>query len=320
MLNLHAFAFAIRPLVPDPVQRDDAADGFALAAPRDRLLPFCLSRPASARRLDCAYLIDADTGTVVLTLDTAPGPPTPSMGLAYQKYTQAGTDYFVYFGALIPDMPELACGRALRLVVDEWQSARFRPQDITAALDVSWYHPGPLGDAAYGTGFRQRLLVPGGLLRYSEPLREQTVSKNPATGESRTDFVALTRAGTFTTGPVPQFVVEALQAAEAHAQFALDGEALKLSAVKATEFGADAGRWTVALTVLDRQVLLRAGCPTPPLEPVAPDPGYSPARWRCGDGSDTAADWTDVAGQTRCQQDAEADWADTGQTRCQQDA
>lgn len=316
MLNLHAFPFAVSPALPDPVQRDDAPDGFALAVPPDRLPPFVLTRRASARRIDCVRLIDADTGTLVLQLDPTPGTPTPTRGLAYQKFTDAGTDYLVYFGAILPDVT-LPC-RRLRLEVDEFLSAVFLPHPAAGLLLAEWYHPGPLAGLPYGTGLRQRLYVPGGLVRYADPKEERTVTKDPDSGQERVDFVALTRQGTFTTAPVPQYLVEALQAARAHRFFSVEGEAVELEGVKPTAFGEDAGRWSVEVTVKDRQVLLSSGCAAPALVPVLPPADYAPARWRCGDPFDTHPDWTDT-GDTRCQQDATATWVDTGSTRCQQE-
>lgn len=317
MLNLHAFPFAVLPAVPDPVERNDSPDSFALLAPPDRFLPFVLSRPAQAsRRLDCARVIDADTGAVVLTLNVAPATPTPVLGLAYQKYSANGTDYFVYFGAIVPSM-SLPCGPRYRLVVDEFQSAAFTAlPSLTDCLLAEWYHVGPLQDAPYGTGLRQRLYIPGGLLRFAEPRQDKAVTKDAVTFTERVDFLALTRAATFTTGPVPTFLAEALHGAQAHTSFLVNGQAYALDAVKAAEFSPDSGRYVVEVTVKEQQVLIRRGCPPPVLVAEAVPEGFTSAAWRC-DPSSTQADYQDT-GAIRCVQDGGATWTDTGNTRCQQ--
>lgn len=320
MLNLHVFPFSLTPALPDVDPPGTDAPAFALPSPADRLLPFVLQRPSdTSRRLDCARIVDADTGATIRTLDLNPVLPTPDYGLAYEKYTgpaDGGTDYFVYFGAIIPKLQLTPCQR-YRLVVDEFASAVFSPlpaSELETALRVEWYHPGPLAGVPYGTGLRQRLYVPGAALRFAAPREEKEVRKDAITGAETVDFLALTRAATFTTEPLPAWLVEAVFAAKAHALLEVDGQRLTGLTVKETVFGAD--RLTLELTAYDTQVLVARAC-VPPVMAAVPADDYEPHGYLCGL-PDNQPHWQDD-GYTECAQDQGPDWQDDGYTECKQD-
>ncbi|KAA9333413.1 hypothetical protein F0P96_10615 [Hymenobacter busanensis] len=305
MLNPHTFPFAAagRPL-PDAELPACAEQPYSLPAPADRFLPFCLTRPANpARRLDCARVVRADTGAVLVTLSLTGG----TYPLDVEKRTDGQTDYFLYYGAIVPGL-SLPCGIPLRLVVDEFTSVRFSAiADLSGYLLLEWYHDGPLAGIPYGAGMRQRLYVEAGALRFGPPRQDIEETQDKATGTKRTDFLALTRTATFTVPPAASYLVQAVHAARAHRYFEAGGLPLAVTDTKQSDFGTDVCRWTLDVTVEDVDVLVARGCPAPlPVLDVAP---YTPRPYVCGDTSDVAPDWQRKHPvETECEQDAAPEW------------
>jgi hypothetical protein len=302
------------PLVPYPGLAPELAlrsgmgawEPYGLAAPSDRLLPFVLSRrllASNSRWLNCAWIINADSGQRVETLVPTGAPQTggnvPALGLVLQKQLDQanGADYFLYDGALVPGLA-LPCGVPLRLIVDNaYQSPLFYAVAPAAALhqthlQLDWYHDGPLAGVPYGRGFRQRLYVDNGALQFGEPRTEKVSSKNPDSGAEVLQSLSQYAVRTFVVAPAPTYLAEAVSVAQAPKFFLADDEAWRLTTVKATAVGPDGGRWVLSCTLEDQTPLLRRGCHQWPLDLETYDPATDvPRGWRCGDESDTASDF-----------------------------
>jgi hypothetical protein len=307
MLNPHTF-----PLVPYPGHAPEEAplsgmggwDAYAQLAPPDRFLPFVLARaiaPSNSAWVNCAWVVNVELGEVLQVLvPTAASEAAQDYGLIFTHYqdTAAGIEYFVYNGAAVQalDMP---CGLNLRLVVDNaWQSPLFTPRaDLaTTCLALEWWHPAPLSGVPYGGGLRQRFYVENGALQYQAARDDKETSKDPATGAERIDFLAKWRTASLSVAPVPAYLSEAFDAAPAHEFFEVGGEAWRLTAVKDSQAGGDGGRWGLALTLEQQQVLVRRNCQALALAPIAYNPDAPPRGWRCGDNTDTLADIVRTSG------------------------
>lgn len=321
MLNPYPY-----PLVPYPGLAPELAvrsamggwGPYAQPAPADRFLPFVVTRTldlANSRWLNCARVEHADTGALITTLTPVgyTGAAGNDFDLPFRKYTDEahGVEHFVYFGGIVQALA-LPCGVPLRLVVDtEWQSPRFHAvPDLSGFLLLEWWDNGPANGVPYGTGFRQRLYVENAALQFTEPTTEKETTKNAATGEERIDYLAKTNNAAFTVPLVPAYLAEAVSGAEASAHLEIDGQAWQAVDIKPAVQGEDGGRWNLAITVKQKQVLrYRASCPPDPLA----DAGYdatadAPRPYRCGDTSDTAPDFVDTGG-FNCETD---DFGNTG--------
>ncbi|GAB3303697.1 hypothetical protein [Hymenobacter tenuis] len=259
--NLQTFPFTAtgQPLL-DAAPAACADQPFALRAPVSRFLPFSLRRlKAAGRWLDCAQVLDADTGEVLLTLN-------PRL-LGYEKFTDATYDYFLSYGGPVTGLSLPLC-RRLRLRVDEFTSVAFQAvSDLSEDLLVRWWHPGPLAHLPYGTGLEQHLYIPGATLREGAPREERTETKNALTASARVDFLAQARTVSFETEPFPAWLVQAVQGAKAHAVFAapgFTGGEYPVQEVKATEFGALSCFRSLSVS-LEYPPLVVVGCP-----PAAP--------------------------------------------------
>ncbi len=289
---------------------------YALEAPSDRLLPFVLSRQKTFRNapwISCAWLEHADTGARIVTLvptGSQPRPtPVPPLGIVFSKQTDPATqvEYFTYDGALIPGLEDVVpCGVPLRLVVDAaYQSPRFlaiRPApslNLTHLL-LEWYHDGPLQGVPYGRGFRQRFYIDNGSLQPAEPVTKQESTPDPNGGIERLDSYTVFAVRAFALSPVPPYLFDALTTAPALKYMLADGSPWRLTSVKTTPAGIDAGRWSVTGTLQDETPLLSRGCTAPALAVLDYPAGYTPRAWRCGDTSDTAADFV-ATGIYSCQ-------------------
>jgi hypothetical protein len=304
VLNPHVFRIAPWPgRAPELSARSGQGnwEAYALPAPADRLLPFVLSRtlaPGNSAWVNCATIVDADTEQVLFTLTptgqttSAPGP----YGLVLAKVVDKvnSTEHFIYTGPRIPNLA-LPCGRSLRLLLDnEWQSPRFVAYtDLSGFQELEWFHPGPLSGVPYGTGLVQRLYVENGGLQYAAPREVKSSTQDSTSGTQRLDFYAKYRAATTNVSLAPRYLSEAVAAAEVHKFFRVDGEPWRVTGVKETVAGTDGGRWTMQVSLEQEQVLqARLACPPPPLPVLAYDPVADKVRgWRCGDASDTAADF-----------------------------
>ena len=287
-------------------------DAYALAAPADRLLPFVLSRPATgggaSAWVNCAWIEHADTGARIATLlptgGTAGSPPPNALVLSRATDAARNATHFIYSGGIIPGLA-LPCGVPLRLVLDNaYQSPRFLAYtDLSGFLSMEWWHGGPLAGVPYGTGMRQHFYVDAAALAYAPTARKKDVTLDSATGLERLDFLSLLRTATLNTEPLPGYLLEAFDGLEAHSNVLLDGEAWKVKEVKATTSGPEGGRSSLSVTVEQQQVVIsRAGLA--PLLPVRPFNAVTdaPRPWRCGDTTDTAADYQTF--QRTCGEDA----------------
>lgn len=307
--NPHTFPLMPYPgLAPERALRSGmgAWEPYGLSAPSDRLLPFVLSRrllATNSRWVNCAWIINADSGVRVETLVPTGAPQAggnvPTLGLVLSKQLDQanGADHFLYDGALVPDL-SLPCGVPLRLIVDNaYQSPLFYAVAPAADLrlthlQLDWYHDGPLAGVPYGRGFRQRLYVDNGALQFGEPRTEKVSSKNPDTGAEVLQSLSQYAVRAFAVAPVPTYLAEAVSVAQAPKFFLADEESWRLTVVKTTAVGEDGGRWALNGTLENQTPLLRRGCHQPALELHAYDPATDlPRGWRCGDTSDTASDF-----------------------------
>jgi hypothetical protein len=305
MLNPYPF-----PLVPYPGLAPELAvrsgmggwEPYAQAGPADRLLPFVVTRTldaANSRWLNCARIEHADTEALIATLNPVGYTVTAGndFDLPFRKYPDAanGVEHFVYFGGIIQALA-LPCGVPLRLVVDtEWQSPRFHAvPDLSGYLLLEWWDNGPANGVPYGTGFRQRVYVNNGSLRPAEPTTQTETTLNAANGTSRTDSVTKFGNATISVPILPDYLFQAVCAADAAAHFEADGDRQwRVIETKSGDVDADGGRLNVTVSLRTKKPLeFRASCPAPALV----DAGYdatadAPRAWRCGDVSDTAPDF-----------------------------
>lgn len=325
-MDIRALPFSAYPGVPPDTEsaRCGAWGAYHLPIPQDRLLPFVLSRPYAGpnSRLNCASLVDAVSYKLIVRLSVDPN-DTSAPYLPTQKATDGRTEWILYYGGVIQNIP-LVCGRPVRLILDNgYQSAAMVPV-LHTGLILEWYHSGVLQDIPYGVdGFAQRLYLPGTELLPADSALTVEEDTDALTGATTVTSQTLTYNSSFSV-VLPVWAARFWQTIPLHRYKFLSsfGDVSKLS-IKQTDMGdgiTQGCRLRLDVTVQQTEILhVGSGCDRaalPVLVEEAPA-GFSPRAYLCGDDSDTRSDWQRT-GQSECEQDGGANWQRTGTSECEQ--
>lgn len=285
-MNLFSFPFYESLNKQSRFHQAGKAINFPLYSPRNRFLPFQITKPADGQLIDCIKVMNLDDD-LVLKIEPA--------DVNYKMFSDSSKDYIFYFGGIIDGM-NLPCGEYY-LVVGAFVSEVFTAADVDGFVLLEWKHVANVLPVIYQTGFVQRLYLDSPISEPAYPTKLE--EEEDGYGNAIPTLTTVAKRFIIEAMLAPEFLVDALAGLVLHSSVKIGPYDEVKSIQIEPEWLVEGYFARVQIQFNESELIISRNCNVALGLLEVNQAGYIPKPWECGDDSDKTPYWQDT-GEIRC--------------------